>query len=73
MNPLTVWLFDQTSGIACTRLLDMCMSSSSTAESVFAKMDDALSKHSISWQDCVGISFDNTSDAKLHQDQGSKS
>ena len=61
MNPLTVRLFDNTSGTVCTRLLDMCMSSSATAEADVSKMDEALSKRGISWQNCVGISLDNTS------------
>jgi len=61
MNPLTVRLFDNESGIVCTKLLDMCMSLSSTAEAVFSKINEALSKRGISWQNCVGISLDNTS------------
>ena len=30
------------------------MSSSSTAEGIFTKMEDVLSKHGISWKYCVG-------------------
>ena len=61
MNPITVRLFDSMSGTVCTRFLDMCMSSSGTAESIFSKMNEALSKRGISWQNCVGIGLDNTS------------
>jgi len=61
MTPLTVRLFDNVSGIVCTRLLDMCISSSATADSIFSKMNEALSYRGVSWQDCVGISLDNTS------------
>lgn len=37
------------------------MSSSSTAEGIFSKMQEALSKYDISWMNCIGISLDNTS------------
>ena len=61
MNPLSVRLFDNLCGIVCTRLLDMCMSSSATANSIFSKLNEAFSHRGISWQNCVGISLDNTS------------
>ena len=61
MNPLTVRIFDQVSGTVCTRFLDMCMSSEANAEAIFSKMEAALAKHGISWDNCVGISLDNTS------------
>ena len=61
MNPLTVRIFDESCGIVCTRFLDMCMSSEATAEAIFSKMEAALAKHDISWDNCVGISLDNTS------------
>ncbi len=61
MNPLTVRIFDINRGVVCTQFLDMCMSSSSTAEGIFAKMQEVLSTHSISWNNCVGIGVDNTS------------
>ena len=41
MNPLTVRVFDAT--VSC-QFLDMCMSSSSTAEGIFCAMQDALNK-----------------------------
>lgn len=60
MNPLTVRVITS-DGIVNTEFLDMCMSSESTAEGIFGKMNDALVKRGILWQNCVGISVDNTS------------
>ena len=60
MNPLTVRLFDVNRGSVCTQFLDMCMSSSSTAEGIFAKMEEAMKSHNIPWTNCVGLSVDNT-------------
>ena len=56
MNPLTVQLFDVNCGNVGTQFLDMCMSSSSTAEGIFSKMDDAFTTRDISWDNCVGLS-----------------
>jgi len=39
----------------------MCSSSSATAESIFSKFHETLTKHNIDWQRCVGFSVDNTS------------
>lgn len=61
MNPLTVKFFDLSRGVAITQFLDMCMSSVSTAEGIFGTVDDVLTKHGISWGNCVGIGLDNTS------------
>lgn len=61
MNPLTAHIFDSDHGVVSTQLLDMCMYSSSTAEGIFPKMKEALSKHDIPWDNCVGIGLDNTS------------
>ena len=60
MNTLTVRIFDINCGMVCTQFLDMCMSSSSTAEGVFAKMNSVMQKHEISWNNCVRVSVDNT-------------
>ena len=46
MNTLTVRVFDVTRQVVSTQFLDMCMSSSSTAEGIF-KMEDVLSKHGL--------------------------
>ena len=59
MNPLTVRIFDNAT--VSTQFLDMCMSSSATAEGIFSKIEGVLSKHSISFGNCVGIGLDNTS------------
>lgn len=61
MNPLTVRLFDIQRGMVCTQFLDMCMSSSSTAEGIFTRMNEAFATHQVLWENCVGISLDNTS------------
>ena len=60
MNPLTIRTFDKC-GMVTTHFLDMCLSSSSTAEGIFSKMEEVLTKHSIPWNYCVGIGLDNTS------------
>ena len=64
MNPLTARIFDSDRGAVTTQFLDMCMSSS-TAEGIFSKMQEALSKHEIPWDNCIGIGFDNTSSANV--------
>lgn len=61
MNPLTVRFFDHQYGMVTTHFLDMCMSSSSTAEAIFAKIEEVLTKHDIPWNNCIAIGLDNTS------------
>ena len=64
MNPVTVRLFDATSGHVSTRFLDMCLTSgtgSGTAAKIFEAMDQALTSRGIPWTKCIGISVDNTS------------
>ena len=61
MNPLTIRTYNDSCGIVQTQFLNMCMSSDSTAEGTFCKMQEALDKHGISWNNCVGICLDNTS------------
>ena len=61
MNPLTVRIFDVNRGSVCTQFLDMCKSSSSTAQGIFAKMEEAMTTYNIPWKNCVGLSVDNTS------------
>ena len=60
MNPLTVGIFNVEYCMVHTQFLDMCMSSQSTAEGIFTKMQEALLKHEIPWLNCVGVSVDNT-------------
>ena len=61
MNPLTVRIINSDTGMVHTQFLDMCLSSLSTAEGIFSKMQGALDKYEISWMNCVGIAVDNTS------------
>ena len=42
-------------------VLDMCLSSSASAEGIFSRMDEALSSHHIRWENCIGMGLDNTS------------
>ena len=62
MNPLTIRTYDDSRKIVHTQFLDMWMSSVATAEGIFSKMQEALDKHEIPWNNCVDISLDNTSD-----------
>lgn len=62
MNPMTVKIFDVDR--VHHRFLDMCTTSgknAGTAEVIFGKMDEVLSKHNIPWNNCVSLSVDNTS------------
>ena len=59
MHPLTVRSFGEDK--VTTPFLDICTSSSSTAEDIFATIEDAFAKCGISFQNCVGIGLDNTS------------
>ena len=64
MNPLTVRIFDLESGFVCTKFLDMCLTSGTdagTAEKIFEAMEDALISRDIPWENCIGLSVDNTS------------
>ena len=60
MNPITVRIFNSSTGKVVQQFLDMCMSSSSTAEGLFAAMKEAFDKHGLPWTNCVGVSMDNT-------------
>ena len=42
MSPLTIRIFDVAAGKVGTQFLDMCMSSSSTAEGIFTKIDQSM-------------------------------
>ena len=61
MNPLTVRIFDTNRGCITTRFLDMCMTSASTAEAIFSKIDDTLQHFEIDWNKCVAFGVDITS------------
>ena len=55
MNPLIVRYFDMNRGKVTSQLLDMCLTSFSTAESIFKKIDDTLKLYDISWKMCVAF------------------
>lgn len=64
MNPLTVRIFDSEGGQVSTKFLDMCLTSGTDAgraEAIFEAMDGALTSREIPWQNCIGLSVDNTS------------
>ena len=42
MYPLTVWIYDVSNDRVGTRFLDMCSSSSSTAEGIYSVLDGKL-------------------------------
>ena len=61
MNPLTVRIFDANRGGVTTRFLDMCLTSTSTAEANFSKIDETLLHFEIDWSRCIAFGVDNTS------------
>ena len=61
MNPLTVRIFDINRSCITTRFLDMCLTSASTADAIFSKIDETLQKHDLDWRRCVAFGVDNTS------------
>ena len=60
MNPLTVPYFDSNRGKVTSQLLDMCLTSSSTAESIYVKINDILNLYDIDWKMCIAFGVDNT-------------
>ena len=60
MNPLTVRIFDVNRVRVTSQLLDMCLTHSGTAESIYGKIDDTLKRFGIEWEKCVAFSVDNT-------------
>ena len=61
MNPLTWMIFDVNRGMVITQLLVMCLTSASTAESIYGKINDTLMQFGIDWNYSVAFSVDNTS------------
>ncbi|XP_069080247.1 uncharacterized protein [Pleurodeles waltl] len=59
--PLTVRIFDSRQGRICCKFLDMCIRKFDTAEGLFAAVCNAVYKHSIPLENCVGFGLDNTS------------
>ena len=65
MNPLTVRLVDINTNMVDTQFLDMCCTTgqtSSTAATMFQKIDHFMTKLQLPWSNCVGFSLDNTSE-----------
>ena len=61
MNPRTIRTYDDSHRIVHTQFLDMCMSSDATAKGIFSKMQEVQDRYELPWNNCVGISLDNTS------------
>ena len=55
MNPLTVRIFNEKSGIVHTQVLDICLSSRSTVEGIFSKMQDALPSSSMKYLGLIAL------------------
>ena len=60
MNLLTVRLFNLNRGKVLTQLLDMCLTTTSTTEGIFTKIDQVLVSFDINWSKCVSFGVDNT-------------
>lgn len=56
MNPPTVRIFNINGGRVTSQLLDMCLTHSGTAESIFTKIDGTLKQFSIDWERCIAFS-----------------
>ena len=61
MNPLTVRIFDINRGCVTTRFLDMCLTSASTAEAIFSKINETIQNFDIDWNKCIAFGVDNIS------------
>ena len=63
MNPVTIRLFDPAQNSIVTRFLDMCTSTSGTAEGIFTVIDNKMKEllqSSTPWALCTSVSVDNT-------------
>ena len=60
MNPLTVRYFDVNRNRVATQLLDICLTSDSTADAIFTIINDTLKSYDIDWNMCVAFGVDNT-------------
>ena len=44
-----------------TQFLDMCLSTSSTADGIFTSIDNVFVQNELSWNNCISLGVDNTS------------
>ena len=61
MNPVTVRLFAINQHMVLNQFLEMCLSSSSDADGIFAAIDKAFANNGILWDKCISLEVDNTS------------
>ena len=64
MNPITIRIYDVNCNQIVTKLLDMCISSSSTTEGIYSVLDGRLVdllKSPNPWDMCTSVGVDNTS------------
>ena len=61
MNPVTVRLFDTNQHMVVNQFLEICLSSSSDADGIFAAIDKAFANNGILWDKCISLGVDNTS------------
>jgi len=63
MNPVTVRIYDASSGTVMQKFLDLCLTSGTDAgktKDVFDKIDFTLTTRGISWSNCIALGLDNT-------------
>ena len=60
MNPVTIKIFYVNQHKIRHRFLDMGTTQGGTANEIFQKMNSVFTTSSISWQQCIGLSVDNT-------------
>ena len=61
MNPVTIRLFGTNQHMVVNQFLEMCLSSSSDADGIFAAIDKAFANNGILWDKCISLRVDNTS------------
>ena len=61
MNPVTARLFDINQHMVVNQFLEMCLSSSSNADGIFAAIDKAFANNGIPWDKCISLGVHNTS------------
>ena len=64
MNPIMVWIYDVKSNMVVNRFLDMCATTSATADGIYSVMNGKLGSLLNSpnpWMLCTSVGVDNTS------------